>query len=324
MIESFRPTRAASLAGHSPWFWVLTAGIAALDCVWLASLRAPVEPLGFSVLAGAVVLLLAAGAFWTGVKQEPILAGMALSTASLLAFTAAVAVLHYLLATFDRPLVDRQLARLESWLGFDWRAHLAFIEAHTGFARFLALAYHSSGPQVALVVIALSAARRFGRLWRFVHLFAATLLAIIVISSLFPAEGPYKFLAGVEASTTGLETMGATWHLEAMAALRSGHVPVLALTDMRGLATFPSFHVCLALITAWALAPIRVLGPAALLVNAAVIVATLSAGGHYLPDSLAGAAIGAVALGLPGMTARLRVNMREAAARSESSAAVAD
>ena len=46
---------------------------------------------------------------------------------------------------------------------------------------------------------------------------------------------------------------------------------------------------------------------------AAVIVATLSAGGHYLPDVLAGAAIGAVALGWPGVTARVRATMRETA-----------
>lgn len=289
-----------------PALWAVTLGVAALDAAWLAALRVSVEPVGFAALAGAVALLFAAGAFWTRVKPEPVLAGMAHATALLLAFTTAVAVLHYLLATLDRPLVDARLAHLESRLGFDWRAHLTFVESHPALARLLALAYHSSGPQVALVVVALSAARRFERLWTFVRLFAATLFVIIVVAALFPAEGPYKFLAGVQTATSGLETMGATWHLDALRQLRAGHVPSLALSDMRGLATFPSFHVCLALITAWALAPIRVLGPVAAAVNAAVVVATLSAGGHYLPDLLAGAAIGVGALAWPGMAARLR------------------
>ena len=59
----------------------------------------------------------------------------------------------------------------------------------------------------------------------------------------------------------------------------------------------PSFHVCLAALTAWALAPVRVLGPVAVALNAIIMVATLGAGGHYLPDLLAGLALSALVIG---------------------------
>jgi hypothetical protein len=295
-----------ALAAPHPALWAATLTIAAVDGVWLAYRGISVAPLGFAVVAALVATLIAAGMFWTLVKPEPTLRAMALSTACLLAFTIALAVLHYLAATLDRPLVDQQLAAAEAALGFDWRAHAAFLDAHPALSRGLALAYHSSGPQVALVVIALSASRRLGRLWRFVRLFAITLLAVIAISAFFPAEGPYAFYKGLDSSTSALETVGATWHLEPLVRLRSGEPSRLALTEMRGLATFPSFHVCLALITAWALAPIRFVGPLAVLLNGAVVVATIGSGGHYLPDVLAGAILGAFALAYPALASRWR------------------
>jgi hypothetical protein len=278
----------SALAAPHPGLWALIAALVAVDGIWLVGSGMTLEPLGFSVVATIVAVLLAAAAFWGHVKSEPTLRAMALSTACLLAFTVAIAVLHYLAATLARPLIDELLVNAEAALGFDWRAHVAFMQAHPDLAWSLALAYHSSGPQVAGVVIVLSALRRLGRLWAFVRLFAATLLVVIAFSALFPAEGPYAFYALQEATADRLETVGATWHLEPLARLRGGRVETIALGDIRGLATFPSFHVCLAVITAWALAPVPVLGPLALVLNAAVVIATISAGGHYLPDVLAG------------------------------------
>ena len=280
----------------SPGLWVAAAALALVDALWLWRAGIRLEPAGFLGAAALVAILVAAGAFWRLQKPEPVLAGMALASAALAAFTIAVALLHYLAATLAPPLVDAELASLEAALGFDWRSHRAFLEAHPRLATALALAYHSSGPQVALVVIALSAARRFDRLWAFVRLFAATLFVVIAIAAVFPAEGAYALYAPNAIAGQRLETIGGTWHLAPLAELRSGSVATIALGDIRGLATFPSFHVCLALITAWALAPIPWLGLAAILLNAAVIVATLGAGGHYLPDLLAGALLAALAL----------------------------
>ena len=80
-------------------------------------------------------------------------------------------------------------ARIETALGFDWTGHVAFLARHPTLSWWLALAYHSSGPQVGLVVIALSATRRLGRLWTYIRLFSATLLCVIGLAALLPALG---------------------------------------------------------------------------------------------------------------------------------------
>ena len=274
----------------------MSGAIIGIDAVWMGAAGIAPEPAGFALAAALALVLLVAAACLSTVKSDPPLRGMALATAFLIAFTIPVAVLHYLAAGLGLPLVDGTLVRLEAGLGFDWAAYVAFLAEHPTLSWWLALAYHSSGPQVGLVVIALSATRRLGRLWSFARMFSATLLCVIVLAALLPALGPYATYAPRIVPSEPLETVGALWHLEPVARLRAGTLDRLALGDLRGLATFPSFHVCLAVLTAWALAPLPILGPLALLLNAAVIVATIGAGGHYLPDVMAGALLAGAAL----------------------------
>ncbi|MGU3541078.1 phosphatase PAP2 family protein [Methylobacterium sp. A54F] len=296
ILRHLRPALKALSAPH-PGLWALVALLIAADLAWLSLARITVAPLGLAVLTGTVSLLLGASLFWSLVKPEPILRAMALSSAFLLAFTGAVGVLHELAATLALPLADPSLARIEAALGFDWVGYLGWLEDHPHLGWILALAYHSSGPQIGVVVIALSATRRFARLWAYLQLFAVLLTVVVAIAALVPAVGPYAYYRPGALPPEGIETVGALWHLDALARLRNGTMPVIALSEMRGLVTFPSFHVCLAIITAWALAPIPLLGPVAIALNLTVAIATLSAGGHYLPDLIAGAllALGALA-----------------------------
>ena len=286
----------AGIAAPDSRLWGLSCAIAAIDAVWMGCAGIAAEPAGFAIAAVLVLVLLAVAACLSTVKSDPPLRGMALATAFLIAFTVPIAVLHYLAAGLGLPFVDGALVRLEAGLGFNWTAYVAFLAGHPTVSWWLALAYHSSGPQVGFVVIVLSATRRLGRLWSFARLFSATLLCVIVLAALLPALGPYATYAPRVVPSEPLETVGALWHLEPVARLRAGTLDRLALGDLRGLATFPSFHVCLAILTAWALAPLPLLGPLVLLLNAAVIVATIGAGGHYLPDVLAGALLAGVAL----------------------------
>jgi hypothetical protein len=287
---------AAAIAAPDPLLWALAVAIIGIDAVWMRAAHIAAEPRGFALAAAAVVILLIAASCLGTVKSDPPLRGMALASAFLIAFTVPVAVLHFLAAGLGLPFIDDALARFEAGLGFDWTAHVAYLAQHPTLSWCLAVAYHSSGPQVGLVVIALSATRRLGRLWAYTRLFAATLLCVIVLAALLPALGPYAHYAPRVVPSEPLETVGALWHLGPVARLRAGTLDTLALGDLRGLATFPSFHVCLAILTAWALAPVPLLGPLALLLNAAVIVATIGSGGHYLPDVLAGALLAGVAL----------------------------
>lgn len=278
----------ASLAAPHPGLWILTVLLIVLDAIWLSLSGIRLQAQGFAIGFALVAVLLVAAALLGPIKSEPKLRAMALASASLVAFTLPLAVLHYLTATLPLPFADETLARVEAALGFDWVAYIAFLAAHPSLSWWLALAYHSSGPQIAVVVIVLSACSQLGRLWTFVRLYAALMLCSVVVAAIVPAIGPYAHFKPGIVPADQFETVGAVWHLEPLNRLREGTMRVIALEDIRGLVTFPSFHVCLAIISAWALAPVPMIGPLAALLNIAVIVATIGSGGHYLPDVLAG------------------------------------
>ncbi|WP_243214818.1 MULTISPECIES: phosphatase PAP2 family protein [Methylobacterium] len=287
----------AALAAPHPALWGLAVAVALLDAVWLRRSGITLAPFGFGVAAALVAALLALAVLFGPVLSEPKLRAMALASACLIAVTVPIAVLHYLTATWALPLADARLARAEAALGFDWPAYLAALQAQPRLAWWLALAYHTSGPQVGLTVIVLGATLRVGRLWAYVRLFAVLLLAVVLAAALVPAAGPFVHYGLGTVPDGSIETLGALWHLDALEHLRAGTLRTLALEDIRGLVTFPSFHVCLAVLTAWALAPVRVLGPLVIALNAVIVVATLGAGGHYLPDLLAGFALSVTVIG---------------------------
>lgn len=306
----------AGLASPGREFWALVAVLIVLDALWLAAAGIRLAPTGLLAVSGAVAVLLGLALLFSAVKPEPKLRAMALSSAYLAAFTTAAAVLHYLSATLALPFADPALARFEAALGFDWRGWVGFLADHPDLSWPLALAYHTSGPQVGLVVIALSAMSRVARLWAYARLFTLALLAAIAVSAVFPAIGPYAYYAPQAYPQGHIETVGALWHLDALHALRDGAMSSLALSEIRGLVTFPSFHACLAVLTAWALAPVPVIGPLALLLNAAIIVATLGAGGHYLPDVVAGTVMGMVLVALHGIQRRRSLGGRRLSLRA--------
>jgi membrane-associated phospholipid phosphatase len=62
-----------------------------------------------------------------------------------------------------------------------------------------------------------------------------------------------------------------------------------------GLITFPSFHTVLAVLAAWALRPLPWVGPFAAVWAAAIMVATVGTGWHYVADVVGGVALAALA-----------------------------
>jgi len=113
-------------------------------------------------------------------------------------------------------------------------------------------------------------------------------LATLVLFAFFPAEGPF--------GKYGLAPSVVQQHyLEHFYGLRGGGWRQFSFADAEGLVTFPSFHPVWAIFLFLAVRRRRwwIAVPAAVL-NAAVILSTMTTGWHYLADVSAGAALAAV------------------------------
>ena len=81
-------------------------------------------------------------------------------------------------------------------------------------------------------------------------------------------------------------------------ALRAGEFPVVSMSNLEGLITFPSFHTTWALLVAYAFRHYRWFFLPMVLLNLAVVVATMTTGWHYAADVLGGILTAAVAIGI--------------------------
>lgn len=189
------------------------------------------------------------------------------------------------------PLIDEQLAAIDSALGFDWRAHLAFVGAWPLLASTLAAFYHKTILGLLYVIIFLWIIGRPDRLLEFFWLFMLTAMAANLIALVAPAAGAFVHYAPSAEARGTIASDSGVWHLAHFNALRDGTFALFEPAKAQGLITFPSFHTAGALLIPIAL---RGHGPITIVagVAAAVIaLSTLAIGGHYLIDVVAGAII---------------------------------
>jgi hypothetical protein len=259
--------------------------------------------MGVTIVIGSLLVpfstaaaCLGASLFYRRARPDDRLAISMAGTAFLLVFAATAGVLTYPAAAIDRPLRDDMFIGFEHALGINWPDLAAHLTALPALNLVWAMAYMSSLPQIAVAVLVLGLTGRRERLSAYLTLVLMTLIATISLFVLAPALGPIPSYA-IGGDLYARLGEGGKSFLPDFLALRSGQFTTFDLGKLDGIITFPSFHTVLAILTGWALAPIRRIGIAAIMLNGLVIVSTVPQGGHYLADILAGSLIATLAIG---------------------------
>lgn len=249
--------------------WNANAGI-----VWTVPLWITLFPFYLFIL-GAVLLAITRG----GERRYEI----ALYLTLWAVFSAFAARLSYLASTFNFPLRDSALARIDNFLGFDWAAWHAVAMSNKALFETLSFAYRTFTPQPIAIVIVVSAIAPRGRNREF---FVATFLALLITTALaivLPAYGPTDTLSGVSQWRPMID------------ARRAGQRPPMPYI---GIVTFPSFHACMAVIYMVSMRGHRLGLAIAAALNVVMLVSTMPIGKHYLVDVIAGIGVAAIAVWL--------------------------
>ena len=203
--------------------------------------------------------------------------------------------LTYIAATANLPMRDAALNAFDRALGLDWMAYFNFVYHRHALLYLAVLAYSMIGWPVFGVPIALGWTGRYRRMQEFTLAFALALVATTVISTLVPAMGTYELFDYTP--DPKIFTPGAYLEqLRDLPLVRNGMLRVIDFDALTGIITFPSFHAAAAVLYLWAFWPVRWIGPIALAVNVAMLLATPICGGHYFVDVFAGIAIAVAAI----------------------------
>lgn len=239
---------------------------------------------------GATLGLMAIGGYVRSVKGTPRLALALIGMAIFMGFTAVSTVFIFALFPLPNALIDPWLIRVDSALGYHWPSFVQSLASYPAFAQALGVIYHTSLPQILLTICLLAALGRTLDLHRFLMVGIVTLVAAVGIWWVLPSIGPSGFLPIPEdvRLATGLyfdTEYGA--YLRQLVEIGPSWVSPEVVT---GVVAFPSYHMIMACMVVWFTRATPLFLPA-LAINALMVPATLSHGGHHLVDLVAGVAV---------------------------------
>jgi membrane-associated phospholipid phosphatase len=282
--------------------WLTLAGAGVALCVTLLFSDLTITAGSIWIGAGFVGIY---GAFaWLNAKfrarKDPQVVFVLGGFAQIVLVTLIMTPFTYIAATANLPMQDQWLRSLDEALGLDWPAYVAFVHAHPVLATWIDFGYTMIKWPLFIIPVALAAGHRYLRLQQYTLAFLLALIVTTAISTFVPALGTYHefglsvrdfphFNPGVYES-----------QLIDLPLIRDGSMRALDLGAMTGIVTFPSFHAASAAIYLWALWPVKLLRPIAILANVAMIAATPAVGGHYFVDVVAGLALAAASIAVAG------------------------
>ncbi len=266
--------------------------ILAVDTVWILASDFTFDVKSALRVTAICALLLLAAWFYRARRPMRQFEVMCTETALLLAFSAAAAMLSYLITSLALPLVDMELIALDRALGFDWFVYVGFVNRHPWLGVLSSAAYMTTISQVALMLILLGVSNRVETAQRFMSAVMVGGLICIAFSAILPAAGALAALQPPAEVVMANHPVVDLSYVQVIFDLRDGTLRALSLDNVYGLIAFPSYHCTLAALVV--LAAYR-LGPAifwpVLALNVAVILSTPIDGGHHLVDGPAGVAV---------------------------------
>lgn len=206
----------------------------------------------------------------------------------------AMTLLSVSLLPLSRPLVDPALMAADRMIGFDWMGFAAALSDWPALVEALRRVYGTHLLQIAVIVGVLAHAGRGDRLEAMVLTAVIAAILGMAVWAVFPSFGPLGVIEDlpveIAAALGPMAEHGAVMHRAALSGLEQ-----IESAHLAGFIGFPSFHIVMAALAAW-FARGSVLFLPLLLLNTAMIPATLLHGAHHFVDILGGLLVFLVSL----------------------------
>ncbi|WP_135449528.1 phosphatase PAP2 family protein [Tabrizicola caldifontis] len=242
--------------------------------------------LGFAI----GLALIALGAFVRGTRGSSRVALAMVGLGSFFAFTSASPIVIFSLMPLTNPMVDDWLTWSGHLVGYDWHSLINHMLDYPVILRALGYVYQSSIFQLMLTVCFLAALNRALSVHRFMLVGMFSLAVTVAIWWVFPSVG---YVGALDVPAEVLRERGYHYGTD-----RGGFLTQL-LTEgparispetVTGVVGFPSYHMVMCCLVVWFLRATVLFVPA-LILNLAMIPATLIHGGHHLLDIPGGVAV---------------------------------
>lgn len=308
---------------YSGLVWKLIAAMAAITAASFIVCDLAVEPFSNPSLLGMLGGVLIAKEIFRRVRPDRRLHDLIEGAAQIVLILLFGILLTYAAMTTEFPYRDSELYALDQIIGFDRGAYSRFFDRYPLLDDMIGISYLSFLPQFAFVPMILHVRAQGARAQRFLLATGLALLLTVTISVFVPAVDAYVY---VDITPAVFSKISGTIYTQVptLEALRAGTLDMIALDDLEGLITFPSFHTAGGLLFIWALWPLRYLRWPALALNTALIAATPTDGAHYFVDLIGGAIVAGLSIAGSWLLCRYGASRSRAANPAQGPSAFAD
>lgn len=288
--QSWTPVRVECYRAEVLIFCLAGAFMAANAALYLQQFPA-VDWMAYITIFAVSTAFFFGGQFYRQSGRSPRLGAALICTSALIIFSMAASTFNYLLLPITRPTIDAWLVSVDQLYGYHWPDVIAFAGDHPTISVILKLAYISTLPQLAVLVVSLGLTGRVFDLHVMLLGIAVTSVIGIMIWVMFPSLGPAAMFQIPAETLEAANLVVNTDYGEKLLGLAANGAPRLSPTDALGLIAFPSFHLVLACFSVYAARNLPLLFAIFVGINILVIPATLIHGGHHLIDLPAGVAL---------------------------------
>lgn len=268
-----------------------TVFLVALDAAWIVARGFTFDAISLADCAGFVALTATIGFVYTHLRPDEKLAAMGIETGFLMVFSAAGAIFSYLVTTLDMPLIDKELVRSDSFIGFNWHDYVAFVNARPWLGVLSSLVYQTTLMQIALSVVVLTMTGRIERTRELTSIVIVSSFLCVAISGILPSAGALAYYHPPASFYMQNHPVVDLAYKQQFFDIRNGVLTHLSLIDLHGLVAFPSYHVGLSVILMIAFRGMWKWFWPIVVLNTLVILSTPIDGGHHLSDGLGGIAL---------------------------------
>ncbi len=217
-------------------------------------------------------------------------------------FTMCLSMYNYMLLPLWRAPIDLQLNQIDQMFGYHWPLVIEWAGQHPLINDIIRVAYMSTLPQFAVLVVILGLTGRIKELHVLIASVTITATFAICFWGLFPSLGAKSLYDLPQAMEMLAAPIVSTLYGDQMLQMAVEGPGFITPQDIKGLIAFPSYHIVLAVTAIYASRTLKWVFPAYLVLNMLIMPGIYLHGGHHLVDLPAGLVVAAAGLYLARRT----------------------
>jgi len=263
--------------------------VAVLVSVPLVLLRGTAVDYGnYSFLAMIVIPLIGLGLFYRISGRSERIASAIICTVAFAIFTNALNFFNYAMLPTTGLRLDTYIAAMDAFFGFHWPSAMAWLAELPTLNVILQIAYASTLPQFAVIIITMGLLGRYDDLHHFALCVTITATLTICFWLMFPTFGAKSMFELPPEIWQAVAPIVDAQYAKDVVRISTLGPAIISPEETRGLIAFPSYHAVLAFTAMYAVRNIWWLVVPLWPVNLLILPATVFHGGHHAMDAPAG------------------------------------